>query len=133
MLSVFRNSLSRMAVRVALGLFLPGTRAGTIRTFSNLTYGVLRRTVFSENFLHNRIFRHIVHSATDILSLSTFWFVASYKKLRIDPPSTTTMKPTTTTTTTTTTEDTTTVEAEAITTASLKQFIRDYSNAPNRH
>jgi hypothetical protein len=69
----------------------------------------------------------------DILSLSTFWFVASYKKLKIDPPSTTTMKTTTATTTTTTIEETTTMEIEATTTSSLEQFIRNYSNAFNRH
>ncbi len=103
---------------------------GTIRTFRNLTYEALKKTVFSENFLHNRLFRHIVHSAIDITSLSTFWLVASYKKLRLDPPTTTTMKPTTTTTTT---EDTTTMEIEETTTASLEYLIRDYSYASKRH
>ena len=100
MMRIFRNGSFSITTRIGLGLFIPLTRARTIFLLQTLTFTVLKNTIFSELFLHQRIWRHIFENACGLMGLTTYYFVFRFKRAYLDPPpekpTTTTAKPETT-------------------------------------
>jgi len=101
MMTILRNNAYVLAARVGMDIYMPSTRLGTFKFFSTLTFDALRKGIFSETFLHVRIFRQFFETRTDLISFAVFWAAAKYKKAYIDPPAppppTTTAAPETTT------------------------------------
>jgi len=59
MMTILRNNAYVLAARVGMDIYMPSTRLGTFKFFSTLTFDALRKGIFSETFLHVRIFRQI--------------------------------------------------------------------------
>ena len=86
MMRIFRNGSFSLMTRIALGLFLPVTRARTLYLLQNFTFTLFKNTIFSEAYLHQRIWRHIFENGCGIIGLSTYYAVFRYKKAFLDPP-----------------------------------------------
>jgi len=97
MMRIFRNGSFSLMTRIALGLFLPVTRTRTLFLLQNFTFTLFKTTIFSEAYLHQRIWRHIFENGCGIMGLSTYYAVFKYKQAFLDPPPET-KKPETSTT-----------------------------------
>ena len=132
MMSVVRNYVYNLGLRLSINLLIPLTRPGTIKLFQTFTFTVLKNLTFAEGFLHTRFFRQIFETALDYCTFGVFWFMTKYKNKYVDPPPPTTAAPTTTEATTT--EEATTITANKINleyySATTIPFAQDLTYAP---
>jgi hypothetical protein len=54
---IVRNAYFSIATRFILLLFLPLTRVQTMKFLQSLSFTAMKAVMFSDSFLHNRIFR----------------------------------------------------------------------------
>ena len=87
MMRIFRNNSFSLATRIGLGLFVPIPRARTLYLLQNFNFTLFKNTIFSELYLHQRIWRHIFENACTIIGSSTYYAVFRYKRAYLDPPS----------------------------------------------
>ena len=86
MMRIFRNGAFSLSTRIGLGLFVPIPRARTIYLLQNFNFTLFKTTIFSELYLHQRIWRHIFENGCGLIGLSTYYAVFRYKKAYLDPP-----------------------------------------------
>ena len=86
MMRIFRNGLFSLSTRIGLGIFVPISRARTLFLLQNFTFTLFKNTIFSEAYLHQRIWRHIFENGCGIIGLSTYYAVFRFKKAYLDPP-----------------------------------------------
>ena len=86
MMRIFRNGLFSLSTRIGLGLFIPLTRERALYLLRFFTFTLFKQTIFSELYLHQRIWRHIFENGCGIMGLSTYYAVFRYKKAYFDPP-----------------------------------------------
>jgi hypothetical protein len=87
MMRIFRNNSFSLATRIGLGLFVPIPRARTLYLLQNFNFTLFKNTIFSELYLHQRIWRHIFENACTIIGSSTYYAVYRYKRAYLDQPS----------------------------------------------
>ena len=66
MMSLVRNYVYNLALRISIDLLLPVTRLGTIKVFQTFTFTVLKNGAFAEGFLHTRFFRQFFETGLDL-------------------------------------------------------------------
>jgi len=72
---IFRNGLFSLSTRIGLGFFIPLTRERTLYLLRFFTFTLFKNTIFSELYLHQRIWRHIFENACGLIGSSTFYLV----------------------------------------------------------
>jgi hypothetical protein len=85
-LRIIRNATSSLFLRITLDLFLPLTRETTLKILRGFTFTALKNIVFSELYLHQRIWRHIFENGCGLLGDSTYYIMFKIKKAYFDPP-----------------------------------------------
>jgi hypothetical protein len=84
MLRIFRNGSFSLTTRIALDIFLPLTRPRALYLLQNFSFTLLKNTIFSELYLHQRIWRHIFENACSFIGSSTYYAVFRYKQAYLD-------------------------------------------------
>lgn len=77
---IFRNGLFSLSTRIGLGFFIPLTRERSLYLLRNFTFTLLKTTIFSELYLHQRIWRHIFENACGLMGLSTYYVIFRLNK-----------------------------------------------------
>jgi len=77
---IFRNGLFSLSTRIGLGFFIPLTRERTLYLLRFFTFTLFKNTIFSELYLHQRLWRHIFENACGLIGLSTYYIVFRLNK-----------------------------------------------------
>ena len=77
---IFRNGLFSLSTRIGLGLFVPLTRERTLYLLRFFTFTLFKQTIFSELYLHQRLWRHIFENGCGLMGLSTYYAVFRINK-----------------------------------------------------
>jgi hypothetical protein len=85
-LRMVRNATFSLFLRIALDLFLPLTRETSLKILRGFTFTALKNVVFSELYLHQRIWRHIFENACGLMGVSTYYIMFKIRKAYLDPP-----------------------------------------------
>lgn len=86
MMRIFRNGVFSLTTRISLGLFVPLSRERTLYLLRFFTFTLFKQTIFSEIYLHQRLWRHIFENGCGLIGLSTYYAVFKFKKAFLDPP-----------------------------------------------
>ena len=85
-LRIMRNATFSLFLRISLDLFLPLTRETSLQILRNFTFTALKKIVFAELYLHQRIWRHLFENGLGLMGLSTYYIMFKIRKLYLDPP-----------------------------------------------
>ena len=81
---IFRNGLFSLTTRIGLGFFVPLTRERTLYLLRFFTFTLFKNTIFSELYLHQRLWRHIFENGCGLIGISTYYIVFRLNKAYLE-------------------------------------------------